>query len=555
MKQRLLPVILAFSLIILVIMGCAGMFLFKKYMPSKEVITKQELLEVEGNQVAVFLNQEQQDIFGIYENDQTYLPISWVNTNINERFYWDDIEKMLVYTLPESIVYADKRTMGSSGKPLLIVQDDEVYLSLSLILTYTNIQTDLFDSAEWKRIYLDNQQMDRQFAQVTRAAKSRLSGDIHYPIISELNKGDRVELLLQGEDWTKIMSPDGYIGYLENKRLGNIESESYASDFTEPVYTNIALDEKVCMAFHQTLSLEANKNLNRLLANTEGVNVVAPTWFFLTDNDGAFDSLAEQDYVDHAHDMGMQVWAVLDNFNRGENVRSEILFAKTSARQKLIEDLVKEVKQYKIDGINVDVEGIRAEAGPHYVQFLRELSVACRKEKIVLSIDNYSPSPSTLFYNRAEQGRVADYVVIMGYDEHTASGEAGSVASIGFVRDGIEETLKEVPAEKVINAVPFYTRIWIEEGEDLRSEAFGMEQARKWVEDNQVELYWQEELGQYYGELVGDDGKKFLWMEDERSLQLKVDLIEEFELAGVSSWKLGFEPKEIWDIMDINSQD
>lgn len=555
MKQRLLPVILALSLIVLIIMGCVGMFMFQKYMPSKEVITKQELLNVGGNQVAVFLNGIQQETPGIYEYEQTYLPIDWVNSNINERFYWDDVEKLLVYTLPDLIVYADKRTIGASGKPLLIIQNDNVYLSLSLILTYTDIQLDLFDAMEWKRVYIDTTWEDRIFSTVLKNAKSRLKDDIHFPIVSELKQGDQVQVLEKLEGWSKVQCPDGFIGYIENKRLGNETIVPSISDFVTPVYTNISIDEKICMAFHQTLSEDANSNLDRLLKNTKGINVIAPTWFFLTDNDGAYDSLANQEYVDRAHESGMQVWAVLDNFNRGDNVRSEVLFAKTSVRQKLIANLIKELKQFKIDGINVDVEGIRVEAGPHYVQFLRELSVSCRKEKIILSIDNYSPSPSTLFYNRAEQGRIADYVIVMGYDEHFAGSDtAGSVASIGYVKTGIEETLKLVPKEKLINAVPFYTRIWIEEGEKIRSEAFGMEQAEKWVKDNQVELYWQEELGQYYGELSTDDGKKYLWLEDKRSLSLKVDLVKEYDLAGIGCWKLGFEPKEIWNIMNLNGQ-
>lgn len=248
----------------------------------------------------------------------------------------------------------------------------------------------------------------------------------------------------------------------------------------------------------------------------------------------------------------MQVWAALDNFNMGENVNSEILFAKTSVRKKLISSLMEDVKTYDLDGINLDIEGIKPEAGPHYVQFIRELSVSCRKEGIVLSVDNYVPAGYNAFYNRAEQGQVADYVIIMGYDEHYAGGEAGSVASYNYVKDGIEKTLALVPKEKVINAVPFYTRVWTEKDGETTSSAMGIKDAKQWVEENDVELYWQEELGQYYGELNSKDGVKQIWMEEEVSLGLKMDLIKENDLAGVGCWKLGFEPASVWDVVKVN---
>ena len=244
--------------------------------------------------------------------------------------------------------------------------------------------------------------------------------------------------------------------------------------------------------------------------------------------------------------------AVLDNFNQGDDVKSEVLFSQTSVRKDLIAKLMEDVKTYEIDGINLDIEGIKEEAGPHYVQFIRELSVSCRNEGVILSVDNYVPSPSTHFYNRAEQGRVADYVIIMAYDEHYAGGEAGSIASLPYVKKGIEDTILAVPKEKVICAVPFYTRVWIEDDKTTTSSALGISAAKKWVEENQVELYWQEELGQYYGELMTEEGMKEIWMEEETSLGLKMGLIEEYGLAGVACWRLGLEPASAWEIVKVN---
>ena len=211
--------------------------------------------------------------------------------------------------------------------------------------------------------------------------------------------------------------------------------------------------------------------------------------------------------------------------------------------------------EYGFDGYNLDFESLKESAGPHYIQFVREMSTACRNNGLVLSVDNHVPAPYNQFYDRTEQGIVADYVIVMGYDEHYAGGEPGSVASLDYVRNGIIDTLEEVPKEKVINAVPFYTRVWTEmEDGTVTSEAMGIERAQNWIEENHVELYWQDSLGQYFGECAVEGGSQYLWMEEERSLGLKMDLIKEYDLAGVACWKLGFEPAQIWDTITWNQE-
>ena len=279
------------------------------------------------------------------------------------------------------------------------------------------------------------------------------------------------------------------------------------------------------------------------------MNVISPTWFALTDNEGGYNCLADAAYVEKAHAAGVQVWALIDNFSK--DVQSEVLLSKTSVRKKLINNLMADAETYGFDGYNLDFESLKESAGPHYVQFIREMSADCRNNGLILSVDNYVPAPYNRFYDRTEQGIVADYVIVMGYDEHYAGGEPGSVASIDYVKQGIENTLLEVPKEKVINAIPFYTRLWTEteDGKKISSEAMGIEKAKKWVEENQVELYWQDSLGQYYGEKAIEGGSQYLWMEEEKSLELKMDLIRQNDLGGVGCWKLGFEPASVWDIV------
>ena len=552
MKRFLTTVLTVILTIVLAAGAAAGFILYRKYKPSKEQVDQSEWYQASGNESAVFLNSEREEgVKGRYIDGQVYLPVDWVDEAVNERFYWDEENSQLIYTLPDQIVYANEETMGSSGKPLLVQQDGTVWLLSSLVSAYTNVRIETFDTDGVHRIFVDTTWESQQLAKVKKNTALRIRGGVKSALITEVPSGAEVTVLEQLENWSRVRTEDGQVGYLPNRRLKETEAKTLVSTFQEPEYTSISMDEPVVLVWHQVTNLSANQAMQTLISATKGVNVIAPTWFMLTDNSGNYESLADKNYVDQAHAMGMQVWAVLDNFNKGDNVQSEVLFASTAARKKLIASLMKDAQTYGFDGINLDVEGIKASAGPHYVQFIRELSVDCRKAGLVLSIDSYVPASYSAFYNWAEQGRVADYVVMMGYDEHFAGGEAGSVASIGYERQGITDLLKQVPKEKLISAIPFYTRIWKEDASGTSSQSVGISSAKEWVETNQVELYWQEDLGQYYGELEKDGVNYAIWMEEERSLELKMQLIRDNGLAGVACWRLGLEPADVWDVVKL----
>ncbi len=545
--KKAVPVIVALSLIFMIVLGVFGYQAIQKYMPTKDPANITDVYGVEGNETAVFYGYDRlEDVKGVYENGQIYLPLTWINETLNKRFYWDHTEQLLVYTLPDQIVYADAQTSGSNGAPLLLVKGEEVYLTLGLIANYTDIEILAFDSDEAKRTFL-TPWGEREVAVIEKSGYVRVRGGIKSPVLTKLEKGAEVTVLEVLENWSKVVTADGHMGYIENKRLAEQRTETFEGNFKPPVYESNLLGEKIVLGWHQVMSQEKNADLEDVLSVTKGINVISPTWFSLTDNQGNFTSLASKSYVEKAHAKGIQVWALLDNFS--SSVQSEVLLASTSTRRALIDNLIAEVEKYGIDGLNMDFEGIKPEAGVHYIQFLRELSIPCREKGIILSVDNYVPTSYNRFYDVEEQGVVADYVIIMGYDEHYAGGEPGSVASFGFVEKGISDTLAMVPKEKVINAVPFYTRIWTETGTSLKSEAYGISAAKRWVKKNNVELYWQSELGQYYGEKKEPSGFSYLWMEEENSLKLKMDLIKAYDLAGVACWKLGLEDSAAWDVI------
>lgn len=545
------PLLAVFFALLLAVGAAAGFVIGRRYTPGKEMADKAELFHIKGSQVAIILNNELQEEKGVYEDGQVYLPVSWVNRYVNERFYWDETEQLLVYALPEEVVYADEASVGEQG-PLLKVKEGEAYLSLGLIMNYSDIRQQSFDTSQIKRVFIDTVWEPLRTATVKGNGVLRVKGGIKSDIITELSGGSEVQLLEAMDKWSRVRTEDGYIGYVQNRRLGREQEIVPESQFEAPVYTSISMDEKIRLGFHQVTRKEANSTLKEYAQTAEGMNVIVPTWFNVIGNDGTYVSLASRDYVDQAHDMGLKVWAMVENVSTRESVKeldTRKLMSVTSNRKKLIENLMKEADACGFDGFNLDFESLKAEAGPHYVQFIREMSAACRKRDLVLSVDNYVPSAYTAFYNRKEQGIVADYVIVMGYDEHYAGGEAGPVASLPYVEKGIADTLKEVPKEKVINSIPFYTRVWTEKDGKTTSKAYGIQDAKSWIEENEVELEWQDELGVYYGQISGENGIQSVWMEEEKSLGLKIDRINQYDLAGVACWKLGFEDRSVWEIV------
>ena len=197
------------------------------------------------------------------------------------------------------------------------------------------------------------------------------------------------------------------------------------------------------MAWHQITNADANTTIASVLQNTKGINVISPTWFYLNDNNGNIASLASSDYVNYCHQNGIEVWALVSNLEN-KDVDTTSVLTYTSKRENLINNLISAAIQYNFDGINVDFEALSSEVGDSYIQFIRELSLKCANNGIVLSVDDYVPTSYTAFYNRAEQAVFADYVVVMAYDEHySGSEEAGSVASIGFLRSP-SATVKQI---------------------------------------------------------------------------------------------------------------
>ena len=580
MKKRVIPVIIAIVLIIFIVAISVGVKLMDKYSYSKERADLEEYFSIRSlDEVAIVLGDGLIEESARLMDGAYYFDLATVHKYLNDRFYVDENEQLLLYTLPRDTVrtvigssaYTTKDNGAEMGVPIARYapaadgSGETLYIAADYVKLFTDFSYRTFTGPNRMQVYTKEYTGQGEKAYIAKDTAVRYQGGVKSPILTEVAQGDSVTVLEEMENWSKVKTGDAFIGYVENKRLEKgggssleIEAQPQEGDasanvggqsFLNPEFTSISRPYKINLAWHAVAGTAGNDTLVSVLEKTEGVNVISPTWFALTNNAGDFSSFASKAYVEKAHSMGLEVWGLIDNFSNPDVDTYEVL-SYTSKRAYLIDKLVQTALEYDLDGINIDFEGLSQDTGEHFIQFIRELSVLCRENGIVLSVDNYVPMGYTDHYNRGEQGVFADYVIIMGYDEHyNGSPEAGSVASIGFVEDGIRKTVEQVPAEKVINAVPFYTRIWKSEGANLTSEAVGMEMAEQFVSNHNIEVRWDETTCQNYGEI--QEGGVFyqVWLEDEHSIEAKLNIMEKYHIAGVASWKLGFEKPSIWEVI------
>lgn len=560
--KKIIPVIVAVILIILIGAAGFGAKLLEKYSYSKERADLTEYFGIAGeNDVPIILQDEQIEEHAKIFDGICYFDMATVHKYFNDRFYEDKSENSLLYTTPD-MVYANVIGTGTvTGYDADFVESGEsydytisryegeaLYIAADFVKKYANFSYELFTEPNHMQIYTEWDR--RQTASVTKDTQVRYQGGIKSDILTDVSAGDQVIILEEMETWTKVKTQDSVIGYVENKRLGEKTEEEPVpvTDYVEPEYPSNTRDYKINLGWHVIGGVGGNDTLEETVAKTKGLNVISPTWFTLTGNEGEFSSFATTSYVERAHEMGLEVWALVGNVD-SVDVDLYTVLSKTSNRRRLILQLLAAVREYNLDGLNIDFENVSLDAGEPFIQFIRELSIPCRKYGIVLSVDNYVPMNHTDHYDRAEQGVVADYVIIMGYDEHyNGSDEAGSVASINFVESGIKNTVAEVPKEKVINALPFYTRIWETGADGISSQAVGMEMAQTYVSDHGIATRWDEVTCQNYGEFQDGDRLCQVWLEDAESITVKLNIMEKYEIAGVAAWRLGFETADIWDV-------
>ncbi len=560
--KKLIPILIAIVLIIIIGAATAGSMVFDKYSYSKEKADLKEYFGISGDEMAILLQDEFVEEKAVWRGELCYFDLETVHKYFNDGFYADVNEMLLLYALPTFVerIRLDVAAVTHNGSShnYAFVEEGKVYVAFEYIKKFTNLSVEVFDG----RVQVYTQWGDKRVVTVEKDTQIRVKGGVKSPILREIAAGEQVEVLEKMETWSKVKTNDAIIGYVENKKISDesIEKESPVTDYTEPEYTTHQLDEKVCLGWHSIGGPGGNSTLESTIVNAKSMNVIAPTWFSLCDNEGNYESFASSDYVNRAHNLGLKVWGVLDDFNYNNVNNAGIsvyeVLSSTTKRTHLINTVVQEAVAVGLDGINLDFERVTEDCGEHYAQFIRELSVQCRLNGLTFSIDNYVPFNFNEYLRRDVQGKVADYVIIMGYDEHWhGSGDPGSVASLGYVSNGIDKTLEYVPKEKVVNALPFYSILWKTDGAKVTDDYLTLNNTQDFLDRIGREGTWDEETQQLYVEWTSGNTKYQLWAETEESIMVKLNVMRAKEIAGVAVWRLGYGTPAAWEMISayVNS--
>lgn len=553
-KKKAAPVLVVLILIVLV--GAAGIvsFLINRYKPGTEYMAGNEYFNLtDENSVALIQNGELLEEQAVLIGGEPYAAYTYVESQLNSCFYWDEETKGILLTTSggvQTLLPGDAAVAKTPGGQPAVQQESDgtVYISLDVVKEYTDLDYAYYSDPN--RVVIRNEWDGVEQATVqSDTAQVRQKGGIKSLILADVQKGDTLLYLENLDNWCKVMTADGYTGYIQTEDISEPEAIE-ARTAKKDSYERITRDHKINLVWHQSTSTESNDAMAEMTAEMTGVNVISPTWFSVTDETGTISSLASADYVKLAHDAGREVWGLIDTFNEAFDETTDLAYA--SVRSRIIEQLLAEAASCGMDGINVDFENLKEAGIPHYLQFLRELTSAAHAQNLVVSVDTPVPQAYTMYYQRGEQARFVDYMIVMAYDEHFAgSEEAGSVSSLPFVQQAVEEMTRVMPADQVICGIPFYTRVWTEKfGQSaITSEVLGMDGAKNYAKENQMTETWDASLGQNVATVETSDARYTIWMEDEQSMEEKLKVIQSADLAGVAEWKLGFECADVWSLI------
>ena len=553
-KKKAAPVLVVLILIVLVGAAGVGSFLINRYKPGTEYMAGNEYFNLtDENSVALIQNGELLEEQAVLIGGEPYAAYTYVESQLNSCFYWDEETKGILLTTSggvQTLLPGDAAVAKTPGGQPAVQQESDgtVYISMDVVKEYTDLDYAYYNDPN--RVVIRNEWDGVEQATVqSDTAQVRQKGGIKSLILADVQKGDTLLYLENLDNWCKVMTADGYTGYIRTEDISEPEAIE-ARTAKKDSYERITRDHKINLVWHQSTSTESNDAMAEMTAEMTGVNVISPTWFSVTDETGTISSLASADYVKLAHEAGREVWGLIDNFNEAFDETTDLAYA--SVRSRIIEQLLAEAASCGMDGINVDFENLKEAGIPHYLQFLRELTSAAHAQNLVVSVDTPVPQAYTMYYQRGEQARFVDYMIVMAYDEHFAgSEEAGSVSSLPFVQQAVEEMTRVMPADQVICGIPFYTRVWTEKfGQSaITSEVLGMDGAKNYAKENQMTETWDASLGQNVATVETSDARYTIWMEDEQSMEEKLKVIQSADLAGVAEWKLGFECADVWSLI------
>lgn len=554
-KHRYRTGLIAVVAVVVLAALAAGTFLVKRYAPSKEWMDGYKYFEVDSNtdKTLVIIDNKSYSDIGVMRDDVLYLPVDFVSDYINVRFYYDKESNAVLYTddsrtyiyEPDSTGYKDSdgNTYDSEYKIASEI-DGTMYIAFQYVADYTNCTYAYGSKPSRLSVNMINGEVSRVTAKNDMYIRYR--GGVKSDILEQINKGDSVYYVESFDDWIKVISATGYTGYVKSSDVSEVYTEVPDNTY-ESEYAGLSISQKVKLGWFQVAGTAGNDNYTQL-TGLSNINVIAPTWYSIASENGSMSNYSSASWVNAMHNRGLQVWPLVDDFNKLVDFKA--LYSSRTARKTMIDTLIKDARAYGYDGINLDLENVKSDYAKDFLQFVRELSVECHKNNIILSTDNYKPEAYNSCYNLKEQSDYVDYAIVMAYDEHYAGSEAGSVASLPFVKEAVEDMTALVPADKVVVGIPFFTRIWSISQTSTTSSAVGMQAAIDELNKDGQTAIWNDDAGQYVCSYDKNGVTRKIWFEEDKSIEEKLKVVVDNNTAGIAVWKLGLEKASVWNVIN-----
>jgi len=540
-----------------IIAAIAGLFIFPQIWTTIQY-TPDKVHLVVGGSIA-----EEEDS-PIVENDQLLFSIDTVEKYIDPNAYWDEKAGKVVFTTKDKVLImkTGKLTAMVNARPVDLnipvkLVSGKPYIPVQMLDTMFGIELQWIEKNNVA--ILDYKANTVQVAEVqNNNCIMRMKPALWSPAVKkDIDKGEILRVFGEQKKWYRVRSEDGFLGYIEKKYV-KTELMASATDVTEPSTGNGTWKPKQGKV-NMTWEYVGNKNPDiKKLQNISGLDIVSPTWFNIADNQGTVANKADKAYVQWAHQNGYKVWALVGNGSDPDATHD--FLNNTDTRERIHQQMLIYAKLYELDGINIDFENVYMKDRDMLTQFMRELTPLLKEQGLIVSIDVTFRSSSenwSMCYDRKSLSEIVDYVAVMAYDQHWASSPvAGSVAELGWVENGLKRMLEEVPNEKLLLGLPFYTRVWKEETADsgvkVTSTAVSMDSVGKMLSEMKPAVIWDEESGQNYAEYKDGKTTYKIWIEDDESINLKSSLVHKYDLAGAASWRKGFESEDIWVVLQNN---
>ena len=489
----------------------------------------------------------------LIENNTIYLSQSDIENFFDKHIYKEDETNEIITTYGKKIaaIGFEKNSININGSDKeiyahAIEKDGQVYLPISEMKDVYDVE--IRNIEKTKVVTMDSLDREQKKAIVTSNLSVKSSTNFLTKTVDRIKKGDSVIIISSDKGYTKIRTEKGKIGYIKSKKVAN------EITVREEMKEEKQIEGKVNLVWDYYSNVGSAPD--RSGTSIDGVNVVAPAFFYLDDDGNLKDNIGEkgENYINWAHDNGYKVWPMVSNAEAGLTLTSEIMnsYAK---RQKLIEDIVDKCVEYKLDGINVDFENMKQEDKDLYSRFIIELTPRLKEMGLVTSVDVTAPDGGetwSMCFDRHVIGDVADYIIFMAYDEYgVSSTKPGTTAGYDWVKLSLNKFLQteEIESNKIILGIPFYTRVWTTDPSGKStSKTVSMKKTESVIPDG-TQKQWNDDLKQNYVEYTDGNNKKQIWIEDIDSIKSKISLITENNLGGVASWQKDIELDEIWSVL------